>query len=671
MRSGNDGVKNEFSTGVQNSNIPAPFPNAGNSLHPFASQPLPPSAGTNGLAAPNHYPTMMSYNNTPALQAMHYSNRTSAPPFPPPPTVGFSHWTGGPVTSSPAIQFGQPSFPNRPVLSGGMAGFGSQFPMPAQSATSVASLQNHGGMGTRMVPPASQTVPREPQVKQEVESALKFSDDTSKQKDSVDDVMSAAAAAAIKREHDSRFGDVDLQSIDPHLVIFCFGVLGIVAHLMPTFSYVRTAAGNWVAYLTYWGTTVFKDGEFEDKFIAKAESCRAALEGLKDKYASWTLPELPGPDVPLGSWIWTALLQEYCDQHNLGRPVYTKYSHDDGFRYAVDVGNTSYFGANKSYKVATEAIHACAHVALYSLLISGPEVLLTLVQTTTTAVRKRNAARNRALAGDPGILTKGIPRGTNTTKPVLLAPAPPKTTRRGKKKNKGSGVNANLLLIPTETIRIKPTVAQSSDSNDKKISSRDLDLKTKQYTNPCERVEKPPEYQVDSLPGQEQNTLFSAAASFPNNPFLVRVGHIGRTKYIAGLEQSAKEKCAEQVAAYLINMVKEDEEWGDPSEKQEANIRQWENRAATAAATTDLLGLGLGLGKGEGEGGREAAGTDVDDGTGTGEMAGAGGPGVDSNAGQRNVSLPDATFLGDKPVEVKNEYDENIMRGDNARGRVF
>lgn len=66
---------------------------------------------------------------------------------------------------------------------------------------------------------------------------------------------------------------------------------------------------------------------------------------------------------------------EYCEQNKLTRPNYTKYAHDDGFRYEVDVEGTSCFGVNKFYKTATEAIHASAHAALYSLLITGPEVM--------------------------------------------------------------------------------------------------------------------------------------------------------------------------------------------------------------------------------------------------------------------------------------------------------
>ncbi|KKZ65900.1 hypothetical protein EMCG_08405 [[Emmonsia] crescens] len=118
-----------------------------------------------------------------------------------------------------------------------------------------------------------------------------------------------------------------------------------------------------------------------------------------------------------------------------------------------------------------------------------------------------------------------------------------------------------------------------------------------------------PEYQIDPLQGQAGDaTLFSAAARFPNDPFLARVGNIGRTKFVNSMHM-AKEKCAAQVAGYLVKMVKEDEEWEDPEEKVEENIRKWEGMAATAAGGgagggggggVSELGFRVGMGQGPG-----------------------------------------------------------------------
>lgn len=127
--------------------------------------------------------------------------------------------------------------------------------------------------------------------------------------ESADDVMTAAAAAAIEQPQSQKFENLDVDSVGLNEAVFYFGVLAIVANLRPSFSYARTAGGNWRGFLTYWGATVSRDGAYEDKFLAKAETCRSALEGLKEKYSGWTLPELPGPQVLLGGWIWTTLLQ--------------------------------------------------------------------------------------------------------------------------------------------------------------------------------------------------------------------------------------------------------------------------------------------------------------------------------------------------------------------------
>ncbi|KAL2379680.1 hypothetical protein RJ035_007055 [Blastomyces gilchristii] len=340
----------------------------------------------------------------------------------------------------------------------------------------------------------------------------------------------------------------------------------------------------------YWdtATAASKDEASEDKFVAKAETCRDALESLKEKYSGWILPELPGPKVTLGVWIWTALLQEYCQQNKLDRPIYTKYAHEEGFRYEVEVGGVSCFGANKFYKTATEAIHASAHAALYCLLITGPEIM-PLFQG---AMRKRHVGRNRLLSGDPGVPT--APRA------VLLPPGPTKQVgemaRKGKKKDNGK--NANLLPIPTTSRRLPTVVLPSSETKSHKIWPGDLELMTKKYSNPCERVEK---YHITPLEGQADGTalLFSAAARFPNDPFLARVGNIGWTKYVEST-QMAKEKCAVQVVGYLMRMVREDEDWEqeDPGQKVGENISRWEGMAASAAAGMLDSGVNVDFGKG-------------------------------------------------------------------------
>ncbi|OJD10741.1 hypothetical protein AJ78_08328 [Emergomyces pasteurianus Ep9510] len=615
------------------------------------------------------------------------TSRASASPFQSVQTFGFARWSHGEgnvrsATYPPRGVFGfttttiTTSSSNTSSLLATRSGspslsydrsattFGGQTPRPLFSTTGVRPFENNGGMWS-FAPATRSMLPLYPQPRAHASqdhtassifgvlgsSAVGEKDNPFKSGTGLDvvvdddddddgddddddddiDVLAAAAAAAIEPPQKRKFGSLNVDDIDLNVAIFYFGVLSLVSSLRPNFSYERTAQGYWRAFLTYWGATVSRNGFFEDKFVAKAETCRAALERLKEKYSGWVLPELPGVQVVLGSWIWTSLLQEYCERNKLSRPTYTKYLHDDGFCYEVDVGGNSYFGANKFYKSATEAIHASAHAALYSLLLTFPEAvslfrgvgfagglhvkstnneaattrvqkssiqtqgrLILFYLSITDKVRKRQAERNRVLSGDPGV-SAGISNVTNSPRAIMLQPGSAKQgsrkSKKGKKKAKGG--NANLFPIPTKNRRLPTIEALSSKTKSRRISSEDLELMTKQYQNPCERVEKmcsllsmeQPEYQIDPLQAQEGvASLFSAAARFPNDPFLSRVGKIGRTKFVDSM-QMAKEKCAAQVVVYLIKMVQEDEEWEDPEVKVEENIRKWEGIAATATAT--------------------------------------------------------------------------------------
>ncbi|PGG98817.1 hypothetical protein GX51_06613 [Blastomyces parvus] len=577
-----------------------------------STNPCVPSYTMNSTSRPRaSSSTSMPHN--PALECVipHDSSRASAPPLPlPRQAMGVDGWDARQenvryMTHSPQAKAGSPTFPN--TSSTGFSGLAS---MQTPSLTGVGGpLGNIGGAGTIARPtytlpgcpwPQSQTSQDHKPIPEMLESSNvvdgRHSHPESRgrlESELAGDVLAAAAAAAVEQPQlqNLKFGDLDVDSIDLNVAVFYFGVLSVVASLYPHFSYERTAEGNWRASLMYCdaATAVSKGEAYEDKFVAKAETCRSALEGLMEKYSGWALPELPGPKVTLGVWIWTALLQEYCQQNQLGRPTYTEYLHEEGFRYEVEVEGTSCFGANKFYKTATEAIHASAHAALYSLLITGPEIMSLfrgvgfpgglLMTSITRAMRKRHTGRNRQLSGDLGVPT---------------APRPAKQVgKKAKKGKKNANGNANLLPIPTTNRRLPTVAVPSSETKNDKISSRDLELMTKQYSYPCERVEKicsllsmeQPEYDITRLKGQPAGTaaLFSAAARFPNDPFFARVGDIGRTKYV-GSSQMAKEKCAAQVVGYLMKMVREDEEWEDPGEKVGENIRRWEGMAAACAA---------------------------------------------------------------------------------------
>src|SRR5438034_7449080 len=63
--------------------------------------------------------------------------------------------------------------------------------------------------------------------------------------------------------------------------------------------------------------------------------------------------------------------KEYCEQNGIEPPTYTRYMHRNGCRYEVEVAGFSCFGTRKFYETATEAIYACAHNGLYSVLVSN------------------------------------------------------------------------------------------------------------------------------------------------------------------------------------------------------------------------------------------------------------------------------------------------------------
>lgn len=263
----------------------------------------------------------------------HVSSRASLPLLPPPnQALGSTGWgRQGKVsstTTAPPVELGFASFVARPGLLNASTGFGGQPSMQSFPMAGVSSLGKSGGTG--IFAPATPMLPLcpQPQVSQGHKGVLGMfgssidgnggggggsssgsPSESGGRMEIIDDVLSAAAAAAIEQPQNHKFGNLDVDSIDSNVAIFYFGVLSVVTGLRPNFSYVRTAEGNWRAFLTYWGATVSKDDAYEDKFVAKAETCRAALEGLKERYSGWTLPELPGPRVTLGAWIWTALLQ--------------------------------------------------------------------------------------------------------------------------------------------------------------------------------------------------------------------------------------------------------------------------------------------------------------------------------------------------------------------------
>jgi hypothetical protein len=76
---------------------------------------------------------------------------------------------------------------------------------------------------------------------------------------------------------------------------------------------------------------------------------------------------------------------------------------------------------------------------------------------------------------------------------------------------------------------------------------------------------------------------YHAAAYFPGDPFLARVGAIGQIKNVNGSKDMAKEACATEVVKFLIQMVKDDNNWEErDKEREQVILKAWCDRAAAA-----------------------------------------------------------------------------------------
>ncbi|ODH41768.1 hypothetical protein ACO22_01346 [Paracoccidioides brasiliensis] len=237
-------------------------------------------------------------------------------------------------------------------------GFGDQSSMQAHFMASTTSFGNSEGVDDAAETPASKELQDHKPV-----GGL-FDTCTSSSRKSIDEIIAVAAAVASSEKPQSKkFGDLDIKCISHLEAVFYFGIISLVAGLCSESSYKTSGRGNWTATITYRGERASAHIPFRDKFIARAETCRIALRGL-EMDSNLNVPELPGHAMGL-----TPL----CQCYRLAPPDFTRYVNGDGFRYKVDVGGTSYFGAHKFYKTATEAIHGSAHAALRSFLITEPE----------------------------------------------------------------------------------------------------------------------------------------------------------------------------------------------------------------------------------------------------------------------------------------------------------
>ncbi|KAN0075095.1 hypothetical protein V8E54_007706 [Elaphomyces granulatus] len=198
--------------------------------------------------------------------------------------------------------------------------------------------------------------------------------------------INASPQPSIKREvvTASTGGDSDnfrsfsnLESLNSALLtdrqaLFYLGVLAVQTLLLPRFRFSGGIGGAWGVELTLYGHTISKPESFGTQIGAKVQVCREALELLKGRYPNWIVPDEPNDCITPSHWPWEKLLDDYCLQNGVQRPVkYVKHVHGRGYLYEVEIPGIAPLTARTYYSREADALDASAHISLYSLLVQG------------------------------------------------------------------------------------------------------------------------------------------------------------------------------------------------------------------------------------------------------------------------------------------------------------
>lgn len=243
---------------------------------------------------------------------------------------------------------------------------------------------------------------------------------------------------------------------------------------------------------------------------------------------------------------------DFCDMNTIEKPIYTKYVHDNGYRYEVEVAGVSFFGQKKFYPSVTEAMHACAHVAMYGLIVEYSDDIRTFsdgtapesglmanptaaTETTTnnggpqknetkkvkgrkknqslrakdsaniaqtieksaklavSRLSKRTAAQRRHVENtrqlaDNVIGEEALPRATKPPRSTAKAKSQGSAAGGKKKRRRGKRANANLIPMPKEHQRVE-VPNLPAESPKKKPSAKEVKNKTSGCGNDRERVD--------------------------------------------------------------------------------------------------------------------------------------------------------------------------------------
>ncbi|EED12630.1 conserved hypothetical protein [Talaromyces stipitatus ATCC 10500] len=363
-----------------------------------------------------------------------------------------------------------------------------------------------------------------------------------------------------------QLSEIDTRSLTPEQVLFYFGVLSLQqTQLEPVFEYTQEAnGGHWSAKLTMYRDSL-KIPALKSLAAAKVEICRVALSILKARYANWNVPDEPSGNLTAFSWRWGGLLNAYAKEMKLPCPEHTKYIHQKGYRYQVDVGTVTSFGNRKFYGTEDQAIEAASHEVLYLLLIRELKEL----HEATIAALKPEDKRVSALPPQPDM---PITASNKVLKPVHTAtqtnriPKPARLVRKRINGNVLADTASNLLpvvnpRINTDRAHDEPKRTMKWKTTPDRLTKAIAHLKTERekYERVCNmlglssRLEIKENFKRESVPPS-----YTVWATFRSDPFLTRAGQVGIVNGHRGTEREAVEMCCRNVVDYLIDLVQDD-----------------------------------------------------------------------------------------------------------------
>ncbi|KAL4897427.1 hypothetical protein BDV59DRAFT_197720 [Aspergillus ambiguus] len=410
-----------------------------------------------------------------------------------------------------------------------------------------------------------------------------------------------------------RLGSIDLNTLHENLVLLYFGVLAIQNFLLPRFQYSLVGRRDlWGVKLTVYGHTILARPAHTSQMEAKVEVCRAALQRLSAENLRWIVPREPTVDgTEEDTFDWVSLLHNHCVHNGLPLPTYTKCVYDgDGYCFEIELQGATYSGPVRHYRDDRGARNSAAHRTLHALLvfgngddsyISGPATLAKFYEDLLPEVSRAATSRSSTTLPAPRHGTSDTDLSTDRARkrrkreshsqqeiPIPRSPSGGKkktaTTTTTTKKKKPA--NSNLLPLVRNRLPVVEVHVEKEPSkwrctrNEIRAAIESLPTYSDRLSKTCQMLcLEPPEIRVERrLDGRlvdADEGLYNAAAYFRHDPFLTRVGAIGRVENEPGTRRSVTESCARRAVVYLLRVVDEDTALEEENTEQRARRDQW------------------------------------------------------------------------------------------------